>query len=252
MLSDIPILFSAPMILAHLAGRKTMTRRILSPRYVTFFDGQGASFRPTKEYLAQALTEVSGLRRVDGDIWTWQAKAFPHQHAERTNWMAHINPAPGTRMWVRERTTVTAARDGEIKVSYDADRHAPDVWFPFPDRLKQKAITGQRLSMGCYRETSRITDTVTAVKIERAQDISEPDAVAEGIQRIPARRDGFGDDWTYLNGVSVTPSDSAAGAFADLWSHLHGWDSWVANPYVVGISYTVVKANIDAPEARAA
>lgn len=249
--NDIPILFSGPMVLAHLAGRKSMTRRLLSPRYVRFFDGERPSYQPTKALLAAALIEVTGLRRIESDTWVWQAKAFPHQNAQQTNWLAHINPVPGTRMWVRERTTVLAARDGEIKVSYDADSHAPDVWFPFPDRMKQKPITGQRLSMGCYREVSRITDTVTAVKVERAHEISEADAIAEGCGLYVSGH-GFITEEELRTDPGFSNFLSAKTGFEATWMALHGPASWAANPYAIAIGYSVIKANIDAPEARAA
>ncbi len=248
---DIPILFTGAMVLAHLANRKTMTRRLLSPRYIKVFGNEQPSFRPSQLLLNAALTEVSSLRCVDSEIWTWQAKAFPHQNADRTTWMARINPEPGTRMWVRERTTILAARDGEIKVSYDADGHAPDAWFPFPDRLKQKPITGQRLSMGCYREISRITNTVKSVKIEPLQDISNEDAEAEGIEYNP-KLDPIGPcKWRHYlqKNTGIYPPSSS---FETLWKSIHDAGSWDANPFVVAIGYSVQHANIDAPEARAA
>lgn len=262
MSGDIPILFTGAMVLAHLNGSKTMTRRLLSPRYIRFSAYDQPTFRPLKDLLACALTDMQELRCLEPAIWTWLAKAFPHQNADVTRWLALLNPEPGTRMWVRERTTITAARDGEIKVSYDADGAAPDVWYPFPDRLKQKPVIGQRLSMGCYREISRLTDVVTAIKIERAQDISEADAVLEGITYENVIVGSHGSTGVhveitadrYFNGAEDSEfegHESGAEAFEDLWARLHGHESWAANPFVVAISYAVTKANIDALDAGA-
>ena len=44
----------------------------------------------------------------------------------------------------------------------------------------------------------------------------------------------------------------AVQSFRKLWIHLHGREGWDPNPEVVAISFRVIKANIDAPEARAA
>jgi hypothetical protein len=175
--------------------------------------------------------------------------AFHNNTAYHTTWLASLNPEPGTRMWVRERTTCITARDGEIKVSYDADGSAPDVWMPFPDRLKQKPIVGQRLSMGCYREVSRITDTVSAIKIERAHDISDDDCFSEGLDPWGGRDT---DGRVFINPVAPNEGGPGKWAYGELWKHLHGAESWSANPFVVAISYSVIQANIDAPEARAA
>ena len=40
--------------------------------------------------------------------------------------------------------------------------------------------------------------------------------------------------------------------FVRIWNELHGDKSWLDNPEVVAVSFRVVKANIDAPEAKAA
>lgn len=45
---------------------------------------------------------------------------------------------------------------------------------------------------------------------------------------------------------------TAAGTFALLWKCLHGKESWDANPEVIAISFKVIRANIDEPEALAA
>ncbi|MEJ1118849.1 hypothetical protein V9K92_10275 [Phyllobacterium sp. CCNWLW109] len=151
----------------------------------------------------------------------------------------------GDRLWFRERTMCIAVRDGEIKVRYEADNHEPDIWFPLPDRLKFRPETGQRLSMGCYRETSRITAIVQNKTFEKLQQITEEDARAEGcfVGKVTGRvfasctsmRLG-GDEWS-----------CARDWYADLWDSLnakrgHGWDT---NPTVVAVRYQVIKLNID-------
>ena len=101
--------------------------------------------------------------------------------------------------------------------------------------LKPKSVP----SIHMPRWASRLTLIVTGSKVERLQDISRADVMAEGIHER----------------AGAPMSDVFAGwhePFADLWIGLHGEASWDENPEVVAISFRVIKANIDAPEALAA
>lgn len=218
-MTDIPVLFSAPMVRALLEGRKTMTRRLAWKVEPVWSDGGiiRDAAGGQEDYIEPHFI-------VEGKSSRWQ------------------RVKPGDRLWVRERTMCVGVRDGEIKVSYDADDFTPEVWLPFPDRLKFNPKVGKRLSMGCYREASRLTLIVETVKIERLQDISEDDAKAEGCK-------AFG---PLPGGDHSVPTGGAADAFGMLWSSLHGSESWNANPEVVAISFRVIKSNIDSAEARAA
>ena len=84
-----------------------------------------------------------------------------------------------------------------------------------------------------------ITLLVTDVRVQRLQDISEADAIAEGIEQ----HGGF-------FGLPEADWDdaelSAAAAYARLWNSLHGPDAWAQNPWVVAVSFDVRRGNIDA------
>lgn len=136
----------------------------------------------------------------------------------------------GDLLWVRERTMVEIVESmPEIGIRYEAD--GTKAMVPFPsERMKQIPTPGRRLEMGCYREASRLTLEVTGVKVERLQDISEEDAVREGV---------------YCFRNSEEDDRSPREIFADLWRHLHGPESWDQNPFVAAISFTVNKRNID-------
>ena len=83
------------------------------------------------------------------------------------------------------------------------------------------------------RWASRITLEITGVRVERLQDISEADAMAEGIERA---EDFFGRPcWRAYDepeGSDVVFPDDPIGSYASLWMSINGPGSWDANPWV--------------------
>lgn len=134
---------------------------------------------------------------------------------------------PGDRLWVRENHAVWSAgyNDGSGRhISYQAtEPDAPTSWTP---------------SIHMFRFASRMTLVVTATKLERLQDISAADSVAEGVECDTCR--AMGQSACQRRGCFASQA-----AFAELWKTLHGPYSWDTNPEVVAISFTVHKTNID-------
>ena len=248
---DRPIIFSAPMVRALLDGRKTQTRRLLKPR----------------PYVVQ---EKDGIR------W-WNLAGRPGGMivmGDDALLRAHRQPAPGDRLWVREAHH-RSDDDGTPLIGYD---FADDPTFG-PDRIEQRPGIGPvhlfRRSLGGWggrtsrnfpsihmpRWASRLTLTVTAVRVERLQEISEADARAEGMTGIryqdcdgDPRLDGriyIDTAWHADPSALRTEGDVASGApnarfaFRNLWDTLHGPGAWDANPEVVVLTFTVRKGNID-------
>lgn len=128
--------------------------------------------------------------------------------------------APGDRLWVRE---ALERANGEA-IGYPADGD----WLPnTPWRWQRRTLP----SIHMPRWASRLTLTVTEVRVQRLQDISEEDARAEGAKRPMAICED--DGTTYVDG------------FANIWTSLHGPDAWDANPWVAAISFGVQRGNID-------
>jgi hypothetical protein len=100
------------------------------------------------------------------------------------------------------------------------------------------------------RWASRLTLTVSDVRVQRLTDITETDALAEGVQCCGMCRDANGlPDWLgyHVPGVPMTTQSSPIGAFASLWHSIHGADDWnFYNPWIVAISFAVEHGNIDA------
>lgn len=243
-MSDHPIIFSAPMVRALLDGRKSMTRRL-------------AKGPACKSLACYARNPIYGR---------------PHYHAS-----AWQRVRPGDRLWVRE-TPVPSSTGFEYDTPDDdcidlSDLNSEQIEF-WNKRAGDDPNDSRRVSpIHMPRWASRLTLIVTATKIERLQSISPEDAVAEGLKKLSKdaagqEARGFSPTWKYglpepdgLPGPQgwqwhewrISPID----AFQKLWESLHGdgsWDegSWDENPEVVAITFRVIKANIDAPEARAA
>lgn len=192
---DLPILFSAPMVRALNEGRKTQTRRILTPQ-------------PTEPLSVEDGYQV---------------------------WRKYRN---GDRLWVRENFAIlprscynlpkTIAPDPDMAAYYraDFDRSGKPPWKP---------------SIHMPRWVSRLTLTVTDVRIQRLQDISEADAAAEGVEpeTSPLGRPG----WFAAAGIKAS---SAKGAYRALWDEINGPGAWARNPWIVAVSFAVERRNIDA------
>jgi hypothetical protein len=214
-MTDRPIIFSAPMVRALIDGRKTQTRRVLK--------------------LDPAPVEYDGM-------WMWKSGI---------RWGAVSNPtypplpyATGDRLWVREVCATWALSDYRSAV-YRADETDTE-W----DNVKHDARTGAwklRSPIHMPRWASRLTLTVTDVRVQRLQEISEADAKAEGVEHDAESQGWWG---CAANGVGgATPRFSTAElAFRDLWNSIHGPDAWDANPWVAAVTFTVERRNID--EAR--
>ena len=125
--------------------------------------------------------------------------------------------APGDRLWVRETFSVTddalyLRADGEEFEGPDGD-HVEPKWKP---------------SIHMPRWASRLTLEVVAVRVERLQDISEADALAEGVT---------------LRG-STRFENEARLAFKQLWESINGAESWAQNPWLWVIEFKKLEAGV--------
>ena len=133
---------------------------------------------------------------------------------------------PGDRLWVREawaRINVAQA-PGESWVVYRECDNRTDYGGPWKPSIHMR------------RRDSRILLEVTDVRVELLQDISEQQALAEGIVGVDFRPD---DGFPICRGYMVGPDDGstplethASKAFAGLWRSINGQESWDANPWV--------------------
>jgi hypothetical protein len=198
-----PILFSAPMVRAILAGTKTQTRRAWKmPRGCDWYSEMGG--------------EREGWFVDHGQPWWLHVSECRCPYGQ-----------PGDRLWVREAWRAVWSSDDEPPRSFDA---AYRFWYE-ADAPLQDGYGKLRPSIHMPRCASRITLEVTGVRVERLQDISEADAIAEGVDRFPGCRQD--DDAAAFNRIGPVDMDSFPIArCAVLWESINGPGSWDANPWV--------------------
>ncbi|AZD34631.1 Phage protein [Pseudomonas chlororaphis subsp. aurantiaca] len=208
-----PILFSAPMVRPILAGQKTVTRREVKDLE------PGCRYRgidPDGLYLFTAA-HSKGL-------------IYDHMHCPHGR--------PGDRLWVRE----SLGYDCEYGHYFAAGGvHGETVYLCslFDDEETQTGPSYDGLlpersvpSIHLHRRYSRILLEVTAVRVERLQDISEDQALAEGIAKHPDGGYHVKESGHYWAG----PIDS----FASLWESINGAGAWDVNPWVWVVEFKQV------------
>lgn len=197
-----PILFSAPMVKAILAGTKTQTRRVL--RQANRRDG------------AQLVPD---LLRADA------GHACPYG-------------AAGDRLWVRE--TLRQGDNGNWH--YAADGAPVEVLRSDDDAVLAMVAWAHHkegstcVSIHMPRWASRITLDVVSVRAERLQDITEEEARAEGA----LFHDGHGvghTGWRHDRDHGyVYPT--ARASFAALWEAINGERaSCASNPWIWRVEF---------------
>ncbi|WP_212525889.1 hypothetical protein [Actibacterium sp. MT2.3-13A] len=148
--------------------------------------------------------------------------------------------AIGDRLWVREKFAVSGigwgkkpidAIGGKVHYTADPDHGWHDYWGNWHPSIHMP------------RWASRLTLVVTDVRVQRLQEISEADARAEGARFAmePTRKlQGWTFDEVYSRAM-------ARDAFAHLWDGLNAKRGfgWAANPWVVALTFTVHRCNID-------
>lgn len=197
-----PITFSGPMVRVILEGRKTQTRRIVTPQ-------------PTGERLALDMWEDGIVRQCPYGL-------------------------PGDRLWVREAWRTYSGLDefspkriGEICML----NGYKSPWMPM-----QFEVDGDRINWNDYqyqpgryrharfmpRWASRILLEITDVRVERLREITRSDIRSEGL----VCPDEFKSDDLEYNYRHWYPD-----AFESLWDGIHGPGSWKQNPWVWVITF---------------
>jgi hypothetical protein len=215
-----PIIFSGPMVRAILDGRKTQTRRI-----------------------DKRFGFAGGV-----NDWTWDAepgdvviyRGWPHRltlsRGANKRDAGELTPqkltcrygVPGDRLWVREAFAARVDVDPEknVEKARHYARYRADDRFDPNDEQNWHQWTPWKPSIHIPRWASRILLEVTDIRVERVQDISEGDAIAEGVEK--AHLDHLGQSWKTLRR-----------GFEALWDSINAKRGygWSQNPWVWVIGF---------------
>lgn len=272
-----PIIFSATMVRAIIDSRKPQTRRVVMPRNSLVNDFR----RPNR------------LIGFDFDPARFEPKLTPGGNSYLRASPANDDPIQriypawrrGDLLWVREKWRIGRwwEEDGEFALDYcdgpDRTRHGiPDDWDGEKFQKLWKECCGELDSKGvevgedrCYhwnpgesplrwrspvtmpRWASRITLEVTGMRVERVQDISEQDAISEGMLMSMFRGDWAKQHFPeYYAVLEATPDGqkpplgpSPAARFSKYWDDLNAkrGHGWATNPWVWVIEFERVEAD---------
>ena len=215
-----PILFSTEMVQAILEGRKTKTRRILKPQPDFNKAWENLGFSENKFGIKTELEipdidvtgnflGVSSPIEIDGFKAT--GLCIPN---------IPIKIHKGDILWVRETWQTTW---NENKKSWDTIYKADGGYW-----IDDDGIMKWKPSIYMPKKRARIFLEVTNVRVERLQDITEEDAIAEGIERVSIAPFVHRFKNYLCNNKFIGPKES----FKTLWMKINGIDSWKANPWV--------------------
>lgn len=234
----IPILYQPDMVRAKLELRKNQTRRLL--KHPSANAASGYAFAPLTNtwhpmddegevYFEIAIEPKYGLA---GDI-LWTRENF----YALGKWVKNGTTKTGKQKWKFEDMTLQMGR----KYLYPYGSEKPAT----VEKKKDGLIHWySRNSLFMPFEACRLFDKVTAIRIERLHDITEADAIAEGIlfydSEILGRRfkDYVADSKFYGHPVHDYPSVSTAiESYFSLWISINGEESYKANPFVWVIEF---------------
>lgn len=215
------MIFNGEMVRAILDGRKTQTRRIIKKQ------------PESSEFGLRYIAESSLAKEVGMYFWS-QSDACGVK--SRSNPFACPYGKPGDRIWARETWADAGGSAPDLKL-YRANypEHVPSHYENVPpvDEIRWTP------SIHMPRWASRILLEITDVRVERLNDISEEDAMREGIDadRLAESQDNY----DCIADHNMTGRPTATGAFKYLWESIYGEESWNANPWVWVISFKRVE-----------
>lgn len=205
-----PILFSTPMVEAIINGSKTQTRRLIKPlqninaNYLGHADlGDGEEYDFCASGWRNPDIVLKSKYNVGNILWvreTWRLTDFLHPSDDNYGFV------------------YKASENGKLWQSSDESWNwKPSIFMP--------------------KEACRLFLEVTNIKVERLQEISEDDAIAEGVDK---EFDTYL-DYEQKDTLGSYYLLSARDSYESLWAKINGQKSWDENPYVWVITFKVVE-----------
>lgn len=142
----------------------------------------------------------------------WHVPGFNLRHLQ--------NFSVGQKLWVKETFKVNEPPSGWIYRATDEAKLDPRDKRPW------------KPSIFMPRRASRITLEIESIRAERVQEISEQDAIAEGVESwIAVREPGF------MRCRGIHNDNYHRRQYEDLWESINGKGSWARSPWVWVIAF---------------
>jgi hypothetical protein len=203
------------MVQALLDGRKTQTRRVVKKKYSnTDLTWKEIHSGKTK-ILVELQNDVPAPVKNENGTTTHRLRAY------------HVSECPykvGDVLWVRE--TFYECEAPKLKGDFIYKASNDEGW-----ELKWKP------SIFMPKPACRIFLKIKSIRVERLQEISESDAIAEGIIEILPQMYPQYREWkNYINPCNPhgykSDYNNPINSFKSLWQSINGKDSWNVNPFV--------------------
>jgi hypothetical protein len=229
------IIFSGPMVRSIISGTKTQTRRIINPQppvhhWEHFKDS------PLAEYQLRAAVHGNvgcwtPMMRKNGEEWRYDETACA------------VCPygADTDQLWVREAFCLNNPEFEHQKPPTPRPSNGNRwPWYAAtePNVEGKNGKSPWKSSIHMPRWASRLLLTVISLRVERLQEITEDDAVAEGIDYNEERRLA---GLYFYNGGGFWVKDART-AYSALWDKINGERAnWASNPWVWVVSFKVLE-----------
>lgn len=232
-----PIIFNAQEVNAVQAGNKTQHRVVIENTKDTQCLFNGDWRYDGRDFLDDGgcMPDPKGAHYVE--------RLEPSEGEERqyTEDYRCIGQCPigaiGDRLWVQEFHARTEHNDFLTRTHYYADGNLR------PDLRHDAGLLTKHSAKDMPRWASRLLLEITDIRIERLNDISEQDAIAEGIKYIHADpKDRVGPNhFTKSNGWYHCSRPTAAEVFTEMYGVSDDFDKYGENPWVWVIEFKLIK-----------
>lgn len=220
---QLPIIFTGSSIPSIKALRKTQTRRIVKGQPAYHHTHSSVDYMPDE----------------DKFYWWWGSYTQTIYHDAKCPY-----GKKGDQLWVRESFCYAWNEDDSLadkngKAVFDKkDAHRYFAADPNPG-LEAKWIPSIHMPKWAARLW---LENIADARVEHLNDISEADALAEGVVKLPATGRFAPFEGAQYFGLTF---NTAKDAFRHLWETLHGPGSWAANPFVWVITFKLTEGDVE-------
>jgi hypothetical protein len=225
------------MVLAIRFGWKTMTRRTTHDNGDTLIGYEYVTGCPTypATWKGKSSEPYTGWAAKFSNLPLAMPRICPYGQLGDVLWVREEHYAFG--WWEDIEGEFTETGKQKTQFVHTDDPAMSDIYFAdtLPSFIRLSESRGsfpawhRRPGMFMPAKYARLFLEVTAARVERIQEITEADCIAEGVT------------------IGEYPNNLASVAFVDLWMSVNGKRSWLDNPWVWAVSFKNVEKSQNFP-----